>query len=144
MAQTVRPENTTKQAFGFASGAGGGGRRGWGAGSETGMQRNHGSARCAGDGERLRRCSSNLQVIGVSGGMIAPPAGARIWIAAGVTDLRRGFTGLSAAVQTVLEQDPYGGHVFVFRGAAWRSSEVVVVGWRRALSIREATGTRSV
>jgi len=50
-------------------------------------------------------------------------------------DLDRGFTGLSAAVQTVLEQDPYGGHVFVFRGAAWRSSEVVVVGWRRALSI---------
>ena len=55
-------------------------------------------------------------VIGVPGGMISPPAGARIWIAAGITDLRRGFTGLSAAVQTVLEQDPYGGHVFVFRG----------------------------
>jgi transposase len=48
--------------------------------------------------------------------MIAPRAGARIWIAAGITDLRRGFTGLSAAVQTVLEQDPYGRNVFVFRG----------------------------
>jgi transposase len=48
--------------------------------------------------------------------MISPPAGVRIWIAAGVTDLRRGFTGLSAAVQTVLQQDPYDGHVFVFRG----------------------------
>jgi len=48
--------------------------------------------------------------------MISPPAGARIWIAAGITDLRRGFTGLSAAVQTVLEQDPFGGQVFVFRG----------------------------
>ncbi|MBV9085478.1 MAG: IS66 family insertion sequence element accessory protein TnpB, partial [Acidobacteriaceae bacterium] len=33
-----------------------------------------------------------------------------------MTDLRRGFTGLSAAVQTVLEQDPFAGHVFVFRG----------------------------
>jgi hypothetical protein len=31
------------------------------------------------------------------------PAGPQIWIAAGVTDLRRGFTGLSAAVQTKLE-----------------------------------------
>jgi transposase len=72
----------------------------------------------AGDGERLHRCSSHLQVIGVPGGMIAPPAGARIWIAAGITDLRCGFTGLSAAVQTVLEQDPYDGHVFVFRGRA--------------------------
>jgi transposase len=46
--------------------------------------------------------------------MIGPPLGARIWISAGVTDLRRGFTGLSAAVQTVLEQDPFGGHIFVF------------------------------
>jgi hypothetical protein len=39
--------------------------------------------------------------------MIAPPAEAHIWIAAGVTDLRRGFTGLSALVQTALEQDPF-------------------------------------
>jgi transposase len=48
--------------------------------------------------------------------MIALPAGTRIWIAAGVTDLRRGFTGLSAMVQTKLEKDPFSGHVFVFRG----------------------------
>ena len=48
--------------------------------------------------------------------MIGPPLGARIWIAAGVTDLRRGFTGLGALVQTVLEDNPFSGHVFVFRG----------------------------
>lgn len=48
--------------------------------------------------------------------MIGPPAGTMIWIAAGVTDLRRGFTGLSAIAQTALEQNPYSGHVFVFRG----------------------------
>ena len=48
--------------------------------------------------------------------MIGPPAGTMIWIAAGVTDLRRGFTGLSAIAQTTLEQNPYSGHVFVFRG----------------------------
>ena len=36
----------------------------------------------------------------VSGRMIGLPAGTRIWIAAGVTDLRRGFTGLSGMVQT--------------------------------------------
>jgi transposase len=35
--------------------------------------------------------------------MIAAPANARIWIAAGVTDLRRGFSGLSALMQTALE-----------------------------------------
>jgi len=44
--------------------------------------------------------------------MIALPAKTRIWIAAGVTDLRRGFTGLSAQVQTKLEQSPFSGHVF--------------------------------
>jgi hypothetical protein len=32
--------------------------------------------------------------------MIGLSAGTRIWIAAGVTDLRRGFTGLSGMVQT--------------------------------------------
>jgi IS66 Orf2 like protein len=31
----------------------------------------------------------------------------KIWLAAGVTDMRRGFDGLSAQVQTVLEQQPY-------------------------------------
>jgi len=58
--------------------------------------------------------------------MISVPAGTQIWIAAGVTDLRRGFTGLSAAVQTTLEQDPFGGHVFVFRG---RRGDLIKVLW---------------
>ncbi|MBZ5526237.1 MAG: IS66 family insertion sequence element accessory protein TnpB [Acidobacteriia bacterium] len=48
--------------------------------------------------------------------MITLPTGTQVWIAAGVTDLRRGFTGLSGLVQTVLEQDPFSGHVFAFRG----------------------------
>jgi transposase len=58
--------------------------------------------------------------------MIAPLAGAHIWIAAGVTDLRHGFTGLSALVQTVLEQDPVAGHVFVFRG---RRGDLIKLLW---------------
>ena len=53
--------------------------------------------------------------------MIGLPAGTRIWIAAGVTDLRRGFTGLSGMVQTALQENPFSGHVFVFReGIDWR------------------------
>ena len=44
------------------------------------------------------------------------PANTQIWIVAGLTDLRRGFVGLSAMVQTALEQNPFNGHVFVFRG----------------------------
>ncbi len=58
--------------------------------------------------------------------MIALPAGTQIWMAAGVTDLRRGFTGLSAQVQTVLEQDPFSGHVFLFRG---RRGDLIKVLW---------------
>jgi transposase len=49
--------------------------------------------------------------------MIALPTGTQIWIAAGVTDLRRGFTGLSATVQTVLEQSPFSGRIKVESGS---------------------------
>jgi len=58
--------------------------------------------------------------------MIALPTATQIWIVAGVTDLRRGFTGLSVMVQTKLEQDPFSGHVFVFRG---RRGHLIKVLW---------------
>ena len=48
--------------------------------------------------------------------MIELRTGTKLRLAAGVTDMRRGFDGLSAQVQTVLEQQPFSGHVFVFRG----------------------------
>ena len=48
--------------------------------------------------------------------MIALPPGARIWLAAGTTDMRRGFDGLARQVQEVLQLDPFSGHLFVFRG----------------------------
>jgi transposase len=58
--------------------------------------------------------------------MITLAPGTQIWIAAGVTDLRRGLTGLSALVQTTLAQDPFCGHVFVFRG---RRGDLIKVLW---------------
>jgi transposase len=58
--------------------------------------------------------------------MMGFPSHTQIWIAAGVTDLRRGFTGLSGMVQTKLEQDPFSGHVFVFRG---RRGHLIKVLW---------------
>ena len=58
--------------------------------------------------------------------MIGLPSNTRIWIAAGVTDLRRGFTGLSALVQTKLEQNPLSGQVFIFRG---RRGDLVKLIW---------------
>ena len=58
--------------------------------------------------------------------MIALPAGTRIWLAAGVTDMRRGMYGLAALVQTALAENPYSGHVFVFRG---RRGDLIKVLW---------------
>lgn len=40
--------------------------------------------------------------------------------------MRRGFDGLSALVQTKLEQSPFSGHVFVFRG---RRGDLMKVLW---------------
>jgi len=48
--------------------------------------------------------------------MISLPPGARVWLVAGVTDMRRGFDGLCALVQTVLKESPFSGQLFVFRG----------------------------
>ena len=59
--------------------------------------------------------------------MISLPAGTRIWLAAGVTDMRRGFDGLTAQVQQTLDADPFSGHVFVFRGR--RGDRIKVLWW---------------
>jgi len=59
--------------------------------------------------------------------MIGMPAGTRIWIVAGVTDLRRWFTGLSGMVQTALAENPFSGQVFVFRGK--RGDLIKVLWW---------------
>jgi transposase len=58
--------------------------------------------------------------------MIGWPAGTRIWIVAGVTDLRRGFVGLAGMVQMALAEDPFSGQVFVFRG---RRGDLIKVLW---------------
>ena len=48
--------------------------------------------------------------------MIPVPSGARVWLATGLTDMRRGFDGLALQVQEMLKRDPHSGHLFVFRG----------------------------
>ena len=69
--------------------------------------------------------------------MIAPPTGTRVWIVAGVTDMRRGFDGLASIVQEKLLTDPFAGHVFVFRGR--RGDQSAMVGWRWTLSLCQAS-----
>ncbi len=46
--------------------------------------------------------------------MLALPPSVKIFLASGVTDLRKSFDGLSGLTRQVLEQDPASGHVFVF------------------------------
>ena len=58
--------------------------------------------------------------------MMGLPAGTRVWLAAGMTDMRKGFNGLSAQVQTALAGNPYSGHVFVFRG---KRGDMIKVLW---------------
>jgi transposase len=48
--------------------------------------------------------------------MIPVPAGVRVWLAAGHTDMRKGFDGLAMLVQEALKRDPHDGQLFVFRG----------------------------
>ena len=58
--------------------------------------------------------------------MIGLPAGTRVWLAAGATDMRKGFDSLAAQAQSVLGQDPFSGHVFCFRG---RRGDLVKLLW---------------
>ena len=51
--------------------------------------------------------------------MIGLPAGTRVWLAAGVTDMRKGM-------QTTLKENPFSGHLFVFRG---RRGDLVKLLW---------------
>ena len=59
--------------------------------------------------------------------MIPVPSNTRIWLAAGVTDMRRGFNTLAAQAQTVLKEDPFSGHLFVFRGK--RGDLLKIIWW---------------
>lgn len=58
--------------------------------------------------------------------MISPPSGTQIWLAAGVTDMRRGMDGLAALVQSTLAENPFSGHVFIFRG---RRGDLIKLLW---------------
>ena len=48
--------------------------------------------------------------------MIGLPAGVRVFLACGRTDMRKGMDGLAMLAQQVLRQDPFSGALFAFRG----------------------------
>jgi transposase len=55
-----------------------------------------------------------------------PPA-VRIHLAVDPIDIRRSFDGLSTAVREVLKDDPFSGHVFIFRNK--RSDMLKLIWW---------------
>jgi len=59
--------------------------------------------------------------------MIAPGSGVRVYLASGVTDMRKGIAGLSALAQEVLRRDPCSGAVFAFRGR--RGDRIKLLFW---------------
>jgi transposase len=62
--------------------------------------------------------------------MIPLPSGCRVWLATGVTDMRRGMNSLALQVQEGLGRDPHAGDLFVFRG---RRGDLVKILWHDGL-----------
>ena len=58
--------------------------------------------------------------------MIPVPLNARVWLAAGVTDMRKGFAALAAQAEQTTKQSPFTGHMFVFRG---RQGDLIKIIW---------------
>jgi len=74
--------------------------------------------------------------------MITSPSGARVWIAAGVTDMRKGMDGLAAIVQTALGERPFSGDVFVFPRPTRRPDQAALVDGHEP--VRQAPGARAL
>ena len=53
----------------------------------------------------------------------------RVFLATGPTDLRKGFDGLFALVENVIKEDPFSGHLFVFRNQ--RRDRLKALWWDR-------------
>ena len=62
--------------------------------------------------------------------MIPIPSGVRVWLATGVTDMRRGMNSLTLQVQEALGHDPHAGDLYVFRG---RRGDLIKVLWHDGL-----------
>ena len=58
--------------------------------------------------------------------MIPVPMNAQVWLAAGVTDMRKGFVTLAAQAEQTTKQSPFSGHMFVFRG---RQGDLIKIIW---------------
>lgn len=61
--------------------------------------------------------------------MLSLAANTRIFLATEPTDMRKGFDGLFALVETVIAEDPFSGHLFLFRNR--NRDRVKILYWDR-------------
>jgi transposase len=61
--------------------------------------------------------------------MVVSPANTKVYLAAGVTDMRKAINGLSMLVEGQLDLDPFSGHLFVFCNR--RRNLIKVLYWDR-------------
>ncbi len=59
--------------------------------------------------------------------MIGPSGNVRVYLACGVTDMRKGIDGLATLAETVIQQDPGSGAIFGFRGK--RADRIKLLWW---------------
>ena len=62
--------------------------------------------------------------------MLTLPPSVRVYLASGVTDLRKSVDGLSALVISTLSLDPFSGHLFLFRNRSGDRVKILV--WDRS------------
>jgi len=62
--------------------------------------------------------------------MLNLPPSVRIFISTVPADMRRSFDGLAAMTEQILKEDPFSGHLFVFRNK--RGDRVKVLYWDRS------------
>ena len=58
--------------------------------------------------------------------MIPVPMNTQVWLATGVTDMRKGFASLAAQAEQTTRANPFNGHMFVFRG---RRGDLIKIIW---------------
>jgi len=62
--------------------------------------------------------------------MLSLPPSVRVFVCTAPTDMRKSFDALCALVETVLKQDPFSGHLFVFLSR--RRDKVKILYWDRS------------
>ena len=72
------------------------------------------------------------------------PSGARVWLATGHTDMRKGFDGLALLVQETLKRNPHNGHLFVFRGRRGVADQGALARRPGHVPVRQAAGARAL